>query len=96
MWGVKKRTSEPRPAQVFCCFSTKLARILHEQGREQLRITWGKADSPECRGFSLAELHQIDFTKIDLSDAIEDIPINKEEMLSKVRSTIDNFNLQGR
>lgn len=93
--GSKKENLKTQTIQVFCCFPTKLARILHEQGREQLGIKWGKTDSPECRGFSLAELQRIDFTKIDLSDAIEDISIDKEELLSKVRSTIDHLQSTG-
>ncbi len=93
--GSRKENLQTQTTQVFCCFSTKLARILHEQGREQLSIKWGKADSPECRGFSLTELQQIDFTKIDLSDAIENVSIDKEELLKKVRSTIDNLQSTG-
>lgn len=94
--GSKKENLSTQTTQVFCCFSTKLARILHEQGREQLKIKWGKADSPECRGFSLEELQRIDFTKMDLSDAIEDVSIDKEELLSKVRSTIDHLQTEGK
>jgi conjugal transfer mating pair stabilization protein TraN len=93
--GSKKENLKTQTTQVFCCFPTKLARILHEQGREQLGIKWGKADSPKCRGFSLAELQRIDFTKIDLSDAIEDISIDKEELLRKVHSTIDHLQSTG-
>jgi conjugal transfer mating pair stabilization protein TraN len=82
-------------SQVFCCFPTKIARILHEQGRAQLGISWGDASSPECRGFSLSELQQVDFTKIDLSDAIEDLSIDKQELLQKVRATIDRLQAGG-
>lgn len=82
-------------SQVFCCFPTKLARILHEQGRAQLGISWGDSSSPECHGFSLSELQQVDFTKIDLSDAIEDLSIDKQELLQKVRATIDRLQSGG-
>jgi conjugal transfer mating pair stabilization protein TraN len=74
--------------QSFCCFPTKMARILHEQGREQLGISWGATEEPSCRGFSLSELQKIDFTQIDLSDVVEDFAIDKEELLNRIRSTI--------
>ncbi len=93
--GSQKENLNTQTAQIFCCFPTKLARILHEQGREQLGIKWGKAEAPECRGFSLSELQQVDFTKIDLSDVIEDLTIDKEELLNKVRSTIDHLQSTG-
>ena len=93
--GSMKERLGTQTSQVFCCFQTKLARILHEQGREQLKISWGQPEDPKCRGFALNELQSIDFTKIDLSDAIEDVVIDKEELLSKVRSTIDNLQSSG-
>ena len=93
--GSKKENLDTQTAQVFCCFPTKLARILHEQGREQLQIAWGDAETPECRGFSLGELQKIDFTKIDLSDAVEDISIDRDALLSKVRSTVDHLKATG-
>ena len=91
--GSKKENFQT--TQVFCCFPTKLARILHEQGREQLKIKWGRAEDPECRGFLLSELQQVDFSKIDLSDAIEDLSFDKEDLLKKVKSTIDHLQITG-
>lgn len=93
--GSKKENLNTQTTQVFCCFPTKLARILHEQGRDQMKIKWGIAEDPECRGFSLGELQQIDFTKIDLSDAFDEISIDKEALLNKVRSTIDHLKSTG-
>lgn len=89
--GSKKEKLGAQTSQVFCCFSTKLSRILHEEGRKQLGIEWGNAENPSCRGLSLSELQHIDFTKINFSDAIEDISINKEELLKKIRTTIEQL-----
>ena len=61
----KKRSS--------CCFPSKLARIVHEQGREQLGIDWGEAESPECRGFTDTEISRINFDKLDLREVFEDV-----------------------
>ena len=93
--GSMKENLGMQTSQVFCCFPTKLARILHEEGRKQLGIKWGIAEEPKCRGFSLTELQRIDFTKIDLSDALDDAPIDKDVLLNKVRSTIDNLQASG-
>jgi len=94
--GSKKELLGAQTSQVFCCFSTKLARIVHEEGRKQLNLDWGTAEEPRCRGFSLNELQRIDFTKIDLSDAIEDVSINREELLDKVRSTVNHLQSSGK
>ena len=53
---------------VYCCFNSILARVVHEQGREQIGRGWGDGEHPECNGFSVGELNQIDFTQIDLSE----------------------------
>ena len=58
--------------KTYCCFSSPLARIIHEQGRPQLGIGWGSAKSPNCRGFTIEEFQKIDFSKIDFSEWIEE------------------------
>lgn len=57
----------------YCVFNSTLARVIQEQGREQLDISWGKAEDPECRGFTPEEFQKLDFSKIDLTEFIEDI-----------------------
>ena len=57
----------------FCCFGTKLARLIHEQGRPQLKMTFGDAEHPQCRGFTVEELTKLDFEKIDLSELFSEI-----------------------
>ncbi len=62
--------------KTFCCFTNKLARIIQEQGREQLidfsTEGWGSAKSPNCRGFLPTEFSQLSFTSMDLTEYIED------------------------
>jgi len=65
-------------AKVYCCFNSKLARIIHEQGRPQLTTFgpsggWGSAKRPNCRGFTPEEFQSIDFGKIDFSEYVGDI-----------------------
>jgi len=56
----------------YCCFNSKLGRIIQEQGRAQLGIGWGSAKNPECRGFTPQELTSIDFANIDFTEFYAD------------------------
>jgi conjugal transfer mating pair stabilization protein TraN len=59
--------------QSYCCFNSKLARILNEQGRAQLARGWGGAKSPDCGGFTVAQLQSLDFSRMDLSEFYAEI-----------------------
>ena len=59
--------------ETFCCFNSRLARILSEQGRAQLARTWGKPKDPDCTGFTIAELQGLDFSRMDLSEFYAEI-----------------------
>ncbi len=52
----------------FCCFSSMLARIVHEQARNQVSKGWGDFDEPDCSGFSVNEFVGLDWSLIDLSE----------------------------
>ncbi len=54
--------------RVWCVFTSKLGRILHQQARPQLGIGWGS-----CRGFSVAEIERIDFDGLDLTEFTENL-----------------------
>ena len=51
-----------------CCFNSMLARIVNEQGRAQIGKGWGGAESPDCSGFTVAQLQSLDFAAMDLSE----------------------------
>lgn len=76
---------------VYCCFPTKLARIVQEQGRKQLSIKWGSAEHPKCHGLKLAELQSIDFNKIDFSEIVEGLKIDKQTYEAKLKQNIDSL-----
>lgn len=57
----------------YCCFSSKLLKAFHEQGRPQIGMGWGKAKHPLCRGFTIEEIQKIDFSKLDLREVFEDL-----------------------
>ncbi len=59
--------------KVFCCFPSKIARLIQEQGRAQLGLTFGTATAPNCRGLTPDELKAVDFGKLDLSEAFSDL-----------------------
>jgi conjugal transfer mating pair stabilization protein TraN len=56
---------------VFCCFPTKLGRVINEQGRDQLKIEWGNAEHPNCQGLTIEQIQKLDFNKINLEEVFE-------------------------
>jgi conjugal transfer mating pair stabilization protein TraN len=68
----------------YCCYNSRLARIINEQGRAQIGKGWGSAESPNCSGFSQSEFEAIDFSRIDLS-----------EFMSEVMANVSMPNIQG-
>jgi conjugal transfer mating pair stabilization protein TraN len=80
-------------AKRFCCFNSKMARIIHEQGRPQLKAFgpdggWGDKKNPNCRGFTPEEFQQLDFAKIDMSEYFGDIT---KDMSKKVQDTQEHI-----
>ncbi|QTR51560.1 conjugal transfer protein TraN [Candidatus Thiothrix anitrata] len=61
-----------------CCFNSRLARIINEQGRPQIGKGWGSGNSPNCSGFTTAELEKLDFAAMDLSEFISEIMANAQ------------------
>jgi hypothetical protein len=78
-------------AKYYCCFNSKLARIIHEQGRPQLNTdirNWGSGKHPNCRGFTPEEFASLDLDKIDLSEYIDDITRN---VATDIETNIQQF-----
>ena len=69
--------------KVYCCFNSKMARVVHEQARGQLiqkgfwataeNGGWGKAKNPHCGGMTAEQLQEIDFDAVDFSEIYEDL-----------------------
>lgn len=57
----------------WCCFPSKLGRIVNQQGRPQVGKSWGTARNPDCSGFTIEELALLRFDQMDLSEFIADI-----------------------
>ncbi|MEO6716416.1 MAG: conjugal transfer protein TraN [Novosphingobium sp.] len=54
--------------KVYCCFQSKLSRILQEQGRVQLAKPWGNPKTEQCLGFTVDEFARLDLSKMDFSE----------------------------
>ena len=54
--------------KAYCCFESKLSRILQEQGRAQLPKPWDEPKEEQCEGFTLDEFAQLDLSQMDFSE----------------------------
>jgi conjugal transfer mating pair stabilization protein TraN len=83
--------------EVYCCFNSKFALAVQEQGRAQVAayykrigdpakrrdLSWGTAKSPNCKGFSAEEFQVLDFSKMDLSAVYGNISADQINRLQK-------------
>jgi conjugal transfer mating pair stabilization protein TraN len=84
----------------YCCYNSRLARILNEQGRGQIGKGWGGAESPNCSGFTQTEFASIDFSSIDLSEFTAEIMANikmpsvgtsSQQVQTSVQQKVQNY-----
>jgi conjugal transfer mating pair stabilization protein TraN len=57
----------------YCCFTSKLSRIINVGGHSQVGRGWGSPEGPDCTGFTANDLQKLDFSKLDLSEFYADI-----------------------
>lgn len=62
-----------RSFEGYCCYNSRLGRIVQEQGRKQLGKSYGSPRNPDCTGLTPEELEQLDFSKMDLSEFVADV-----------------------
>lgn len=84
-----------RKKTTFCCYDTKLARIVQEQGKRQLGLGFGSPEHPQCQGLTIEQLAQLDFSKIDFSDMLADIMAstrtpNPDKMMSGIQRSMQD------
>ena len=58
--------------RAYCCFDSKLSRIINEQGRAQIAKSWGSPRRPSCEGFGVPEFQALDLAAMDLSEYYAD------------------------
>jgi conjugal transfer mating pair stabilization protein TraN len=78
--------------QSYCCYNSKLAKLINTQGRAQLGKTFGSAKSPDCSGFSPGELTGLDFSQMDLTEFIKDIQPKMLDQFGTQAVVADNVN----
>ena len=54
--------------KTYCCFESKLTRIIQEQGRPQIDKPWGPPKTEQCVGLTLDEFSRLDLSKMDFSE----------------------------
>lgn len=62
-----------RYKKTYCVFDSKLARIIQEQGRPQIGLSFGSAKTPDCNAITPEQMQQMDFSHIDFSDFYSDL-----------------------
>ncbi|AOF98546.1 type-1V conjugative transfer system mating pair stabilization family protein (plasmid) [Sphingobium sp. RAC03] len=56
----------------YCCFESKLSRVLQEQGRVQLGRPWGAPKKEQCEGFTIEEFALLDLSIMDFTEVYAD------------------------
>ena len=56
----------------YCCFESKLSRVLQEQGRPQLGKPWGSAKKETCQGFTVDEFARLDLSVMNFTEVYAD------------------------
>jgi len=80
----------------FCCFESKLSRVLQEQGRVQLNKPWGSPKKEQCEGFTIDEFASLDLSKMDFTEVYADfmdaakLP-DEVQTLSDIQDKIQNY-----
>lgn len=82
--------------QAHCQFTSKLSRIVQEQGRPQLAMGWGSAVAPQCQGFTATQMQSLDFSLMDLSEFYTDAMKNAKlldptQMGTAVSNRVTNY-----
>jgi conjugal transfer mating pair stabilization protein TraN len=78
----------------YCCFNSRLSRIINEQGRAQLGKGWGAPQSPDCSGFTLTQLQALDFSRMNLSGFYAEIAPTLPDvgaMRNRAQQKIDSY-----
>lgn len=78
--------------QAYCCFNSKLAKIINTQGRAQLGRTFGSPQAPDCSGFTPTELGSLDFATMDMSEFYAEIVPKNLDIVGTTAVVSDNVN----
>jgi conjugal transfer mating pair stabilization protein TraN len=82
--------------KAYCCFESKLTRILQQQGRPQINKPWDNPKTEQCRGFTVDEFSRLDLSKMDFSEIYSEfleaakLP-NEAQMASDIQAKIQQY-----
>ncbi|MFC6623419.1 conjugal transfer protein TraN [Novosphingobium panipatense] len=85
----------------YCCFESKLSRILQEQGRVQLGKPWGAPKREQCHGFTIEEFARLDLSVMDFTEVYAEfvdaarLPDEVETMTQIQQKIEDYYDLHG-
>ncbi|OYW85166.1 MAG: conjugal transfer protein TraN, partial [Sphingobium sp. 32-64-5] len=80
----------------YCCFESKLSRILQEQGRVQLGKPWGSPKKEQCIGFTIDEFSRLDLSVMDFTEVYADfmdaakLP-DEVQTMTEIQQKIQNY-----
>jgi conjugal transfer mating pair stabilization protein TraN len=86
----------------YCCFESKLSRILQEQGRPQIGKSWGTPKKEQCQGFTIDEFARLDLSKMDFTEVYKEfmdaakLPDEVETMTDIQGKIQDYYDLHGK
>lgn len=87
--------------QSYCCYGSKLVRILNQQGKAQLGMQFGRAKEPDCEGFLIAQFQRLDLSRMDFREVYAEfvdaakLP-DEIEMSIQIQEKIENYyNING-
>lgn len=64
----------------YCCYNSKLARIIQQQAKPRLGLGWGDPRSPNCGGLTPEQLASLDFSTMDFSEFYTDVRSRQIDM----------------
>lgn len=82
--------------KTYCCFESKLTRILQEQGRPQINKPWAAPREETCQGFTIDEFSRLDLSQMDFSEIYSEfleaakLP-DEARMASDIQAKIRNY-----
>ncbi len=79
----------------YCCYGSKLARIIQEIVHYQLNIPWGDAEHPNCGPLTAEQLSEIDFdatyAQDKLAEVLAEVQATAQEKFALVQNAVANM-----
>jgi conjugal transfer mating pair stabilization protein TraN len=57
----------------YCCYQSKLTRIIQEGGHAQLALGFGTPKRADCAGFTIEQFASLDLSKIDFTEIYNEL-----------------------